>query len=619
MKKLKLHVLLYKAIGALLIGLFVFYLQKSYFSVPKYGDLPALIFLLVIEAVFLLLPYIADKIAATLLLVLYTVYYIGEKMYYFFFKQYIFINSAFDLIGEAKDYSGDFFRNFSSTEIITLLLLVLVIAAIWIIGRKKGYNRLCIPVIILVSLILGATSYLLLDKNSKKLDDAYLDPFNNNYTDSDRYVYESIPSSEQFVELFGIEEYLMKDLEKNILRISEVSDKEIEEIGEFLSQNLPYESNEYTGIFEGKHLIIIEAESLNMAAINEDLTPTLYRLFHEGWNFTNFLAPMLTGSTSDAEVMTNTSLIPINKGEIVSHKYFDNYYPTTLAKGFLKAGYPNAMSYHTGYYMYYSRDKFFPNLGYDPLFGPSELTIESGSSDLEIVKPLTYITIGMDKSYSFWITYSGHQPYTADSIDKEGNDNTKAEYKEYLQIVKDYYPNLKEEAQVYIAKNISLDKAVEFLIANFRFANKIDDLVIVIYGDHFVKGEFDEDNIYANTGSTFKDTPLVIYNSTIEGKEIKKYCTNIDILPTLFNLFNIEYDKSTILGNDIFDDRYHGFNFTPSWDITTDDFAYSLTKGFTRLSISEDEAKKEVERYQKYQEISNNIFISDYFNPEKVQ
>ena len=617
MKRPKVHILLYKAIGALLTGLFIFYLQKSYFDVPKYGDLPALIFLLAIEAVYLLLPYIADKIAVTILLVLYTVYYIGQRTYYVFFKQYILINSAFDLFGEAKDYSNDFFRNFTSTEIITIILLILVIAAIWIIGRKKKYNKLCIPVIILISLILGSTSYLLLDKNSRKLDDAYLDPFNNEYTDSDRYVYDVIPSSEQFVELFGIEEYLMKDFEKNILKVQAVSDKEISEIDEFLAANLPYETNEYTGIFEGKHLIIIEAESLNMAAINEDLTPTLYYLFKEGWNFTNFLAPMLTGSTSDAEVMTNTSLIPINKGEIVSHKYYDNYYPTTLAKGFLKAGYPNAMSYHIGYYMYYSRDKFFPSLGYDTMFGPTELVIEPGSSDLEIVKPLTYITIGMDKSFSFWITYSGHQPYTADSIYDEGNDNTKAEYEKYLQAVKEHYPDLKEEAQVYIAKNMSLDRALEFLIANYRFAGKIDDLVLVIYGDHYVKGTFDEENIYASTGSTFRDTPLIIYNSTIEAKEISKHCTNIDILPTLFNLFNIEYDKNTVLGNDIFDERYHGFSFTPAWTIRTDDYTYSLTDGFSDLKISEEDAKKEVERYQAYQKISNNIFMSDYFNEEK--
>lgn len=613
MKKFQFHIILYKLIGMLFVGLFIFYLQKSYFDVPKYGDLPALIFLLMFEAIYLILPYIVDKIVISTMLILYTVYYIGQRTYYIFFKQYIYISSAFDLFGEAKDYSNDFFRNFTSKEILTLGLLILVLVLIWIIGKKKKYNKLCIPVMVLSSLIICGMSLLLVEKNNKKLDDAYLDPFFNSYTDSDNYVYETIPSSERFVELFGIEEFLVKDVEKNILKIQEISNKEIEEIDEFLNSNLPCESNEYTGIFEGKHLLLIEAESLNALAINKDLTPTLYRIFDEGLNFTNFLAPTLMGSTSDAEVMSNTSLIPVNSGAIVSHKYYDNYYPTTLAKGFLKAGYPNAMSFHVGYWKYYSRDKFFPNLGYDAMFGPTELLIEPGSSDLEMVKPITYITVSMDKSFSFWITYSGHQPYTADSIDKEGNENTHNEYTEYLKIVKDYFPNLQEEVQVYIAKNISLDRALEFLIKNYEIAGKLDDLVIAIYGDHFPKGDFDDDTIYEETGVHINDTPFVIYNSATQGQVIEKNCTNIDIMPTLFNMFNIEYDKNTILGNDIFDDNYHGFSFNSTWTITTDNYTYSLKDGFTNLKIDENKAKKEIERYHLYQKISNNIFKSDYF------
>lgn len=617
MKKLKFNIFIYKLIGLFILGAFIIYLQCSYFDVPKYGDLPAIIFLLIIEGIYLLLPYVFDKVFASITMFLYTLYYLLQETYFAFFKQYILLKTAFDMFNEAKDYSGEFFKYFTFKEIITVILLVLAIVLICIIKKRKKYNKTIKLVYIVIALLLLIISLLLINKNNYKLDDSYLDPFNTSYVESDKYIYEKMPSSEEFVKMFGIEEFLIKDFNQNVLGNNDVSKKELEEIKTFLNENLPYMTNEYTGIFEGKQIIVIEAESLNMAAINKDLTPTLYRLMNEGFNFSNFLAPTLPGSTSDAEVMINTSLVPINKGEITSHKYYDNYYPTTLAKGFLSAGYNTTSVYHSGYFLYYNRDKFFPNLGYKEFFGPTELVIEQGSSDLEIVKPLTYINIDMDKTFTFWITYSGHQPYSPESIYSEGNDNTKQEYEQYLQIVKDYYPNLNEEAQVYIAKNISLDKALEFLITNYDIANKLDDLVLVIYGDHYVKGTFDEDNIYENTGSTFEDTPLIIYNSAIKGKEIIKHCTDIDVLPTLFNMFNISYDKSTILGNDIFDERYHGFSFNRNWEIMTDDYNYSISEGFSDLKIDEEVAKKEVERYIKYQEISNNIFVSNYFKEDE--
>lgn len=65
------------------------------------------------------------------------------------------------------------------------------------------------------------------------------------------------------------------------------------------------------------------------------------------------------------------------------------------------------------------------------------------------------------------------------------------------------------------------------------------------------------------------------------------------------------------------DERYHGFSFNRNWEIMTDDYNYSISEGFSDLKIDEEVAKKEVERYIKYQEISNNIFISNYFKEDE--
>ena len=45
---------------------------------------------------------------------------------------------------------------------------------------------------------------------------------------------------------------------------------------------------------------------------------------------------------------------------------------------------------------------------------------------------------------------------------------------------------------------------------------------------------------------------LILYNSTVEHQVIDKVTTQLDVLPTLYNLFNIEYDSRLIMGKDIF-------------------------------------------------------------------
>ena len=46
--------------------------------------------------------------------------------------------------------------------------------------------------------------------------------------------------------------------------------------------------NAYTGMFQDKNLILFTAESFSPWFISEELTPTLYRLTHEGFVFDNF-------------------------------------------------------------------------------------------------------------------------------------------------------------------------------------------------------------------------------------------------------------------------------------------------------------------------------------------
>lgn len=49
---------------------------------------------------------------------------------------------------------------------------------------------------------------------------------------------------------------------------------------------------------------------------------------------------------------------------------------------------------------------------------------------------------------------------------------------------------------------------------------------------------------------------MVIYNSATPGKAITKYTSIIDLLPTLLNMFNMDYDPRLYLGTDIFSNNH---------------------------------------------------------------
>ena len=49
--------------------------------------------------------------------------------------------------------------------------------------------------------------------------------------------------------------------------------------------------------------------------------------------------------------------------------------------------------------------------------------------------------------------------------------------------------------------------------------------------------------------------PFIIYNSEEDKKIISnKYSSSLDVLPTILNLFGVEFDSRLLMGKDIFSD-----------------------------------------------------------------
>ena len=109
---------------------------------------------------------------------------------------------------------------------------------------------------------------------------------------------------------------------------------------------------------------------------------------------------------------------------------------------------------------------------------------------------------------------------------------------------------------------------------------------------------------------------LAIYNSEIKDPIIiDKYASNIDILPTLYNLFNIKYDSRLLIGKDILADNNDGIVIFNDRSFITKDGKYnSLNNSFIKYNeVSNGYLENKInEVYNKYL-YSRLILEKDYY------
>ena len=336
--------------------------------------------------------------------------------------------------------------------------------------------------------------------------------------------------------------------------INEEENSMVKSMHEYFKNVTPTKQNEYTGIFKGKNLIYITAEGFDKIAIDESLTPTLYKLANNGFVFENYYQPLFTVSTSDGEYMFLNSLIP-KEGVWSFYRSSNIYLPFGIGNVFKREGYSTVNAYHDHTYTYYNRDKSHPNLGFDKYIGCGNGLEELincktwPESDVEMISATVDDYINSDNFMTYYMTVSGHLNYTF-----TGN------YISYKN--KDLVKNLPytDHVKAYLAANIELDRAIESLINKLKEKGKLDDTVIVISPDHYPYGlKTSELNEISDTDRSDKfemfHTSLILYNSEIEENvKVTKYVSSIDVLPTIYNLFGIKYDSRLLMGRDALSD-----------------------------------------------------------------
>ena len=325
----------------------------------------------------------------------------------------------------------------------------------------------------------------------------------------------------------------------------------------YIAAQTPALENEYTGMFRGKNLIIITAESFNYTVIDPELTPTLHRLVTQGIEFTNFYEPLWSGCTSGGE-LANLSGLAMN---CEMNTYSKQKPFNTIGRLLMNEGY-FSRAYHNNIYTFYDRHKTHANLGYEEFIGMGN-GLEEGvkdvwpQSDMEMFDFTLPQYIDKQPFSIYYMTVSGHCRYSTG-----GNAQTRKNW----DLVQDL--PYSDGVKAYIACNLELEKGLASLVKQLEDAGIADDTVIVMAPDHYPYGlgkawGLKHDGLAELYGVKKYDlfqrdkNTLIIWSGCLEDMDLKidaPVCS-VDILPTLSNLFGVTYDSRLTIGRDVLGDE----------------------------------------------------------------
>lgn len=320
------------------------------------------------------------------------------------------------------------------------------------------------------------------------------------------------------------------------------------------------EAIDYAGIAEGRNLIVIQLEAFQNFVIGASyngkmITPNLNLLLEkDSISFDNYYAIIGKGNTADAEFATLNSLYPVIDGE--SYRlYTKNTYnglPWQLkSKGYVTYG------FHGNEANFWNRLEAYPYQGIDNFYSIENLDdteqIGLGISDSSVFLQMVDIMKKEENPFfSFVISLTSHHPYEMPEELCEIEilpEDEGSKFANYLQSV--HYT----------------DKAIGELVSKLKKEGLYEDTVIAFYGDHHgLNCTMDDNDVYVGRylGRDYGyeemlKVPCIIHipRSGVS-KKISTLGCQVDFLPTMAFLMNLELEQPYIMGQNLLAAE-HGF------------------------------------------------------------
>ena len=423
-------------------------------------------------------------------------------------------------------------------------------------------------------------------------------------------------------------------------------------------ENLKYNNdNKYTGILEGYNVVYVHMESVQNFLMNqkfngEEVTPNLNKLAKEGMFFSNFYPQISTGTSSDAEYIMLTGLLPSSSGTVFV-SYPDNKFVSIAT--LLKEKNYHTFSMHGNYASMWNRSKVHPNLGYEEMifrdqFEYDELTqtVGLGINDKDFFAQGLEKLVNMENTYDNYfgtiITLSNHSPFKHNEIFDYDLSVTYTDEETKEEKTTCYL--CEENIGDYLVSSHYSDEALGEFINYIKESESFNNTLFVFYGDHDAKFsqkdinylynyDFKTGKLKDSTDPTYveydnvahnlnKKTPLIFWtkNNKLKYKlrgEIKNVMGMYDTMPTLLNMLNIDYDLT--LGHDIFNIKEDNYVVFPNGNYLTNKIYYNNSTGVETKVSDKDVDEEYITKYKEQAElelsVSNAIIMYDLRDEEQ--
>ncbi len=551
----KYYYVLILAIPFILIDLFTRYKVEFYGLFKPVPNLFTILWIFLVLALSLFTKKRLGKIIYSIFFILSLAIYLVNNIY-FSMTGVFFDFSMVLLASEGSSYLLDSIKNCNS---LVYLLLIPIIFSFFVSLKvfpkhEKGHYK-ALVISIFAFIILHSITPVFLGKANEELTwSTWRNP---------RNIYISFNDNNKSLKVSGLYEYTARGFYMTFLKSKQtVNEQDIAFLKEEYSKENDKKKNRYTGKQKGNNLIIVQLEGVDSWLINKNDTPTLYNMMRNSINFTNHYSYYNGGgSTFNSEFAVNTGFITPLSYTQNAYTFNKNSFPYSLAHLFKKEGY-SVNAFHMNTKEFYSRGTNYKNWGYDNYYGLVDLGTYKDNSyylDRELILNEDFNEkMFSDKPFvDYIITYTNHMPFSSEKgnckmlldLDSEENENVSYDLNE-------------EDCARRQAKET--DYMMELLLNELKTRNLYNNTTIVVLTDHYLYTLSDKTILdkYKNTSNNLINyTPFFIWNNGKDKKTVKTVTSQLNVLPTILNLFGIDYNPVNYIGSDALDNNYQKIVF----------------------------------------------------------
>lgn len=333
----------------------------------------------------------------------------------------------------------------------------------------------------------------------------------------------------------------------------ELTEEETAQINEFFEQKENLPDNEYAGMLKGKNLVVIQVESLESFIVGKEvngqkITPVMDELISKGLYFPNIYEQVNEGTSSDSDLMINTSMFPLRRGSTFFR------YPSTeynSLPNLLEEINYDTVAIHPDKGSFWNYVNGLKGIGFNEFIDYYSFDIDEeiglGISDESYFRQVVPMLKNLKEPfYAFTVTLTSHGPFDLPKEKRVLNLDSELD---------------KSELGGYFESIKYTDAQIGEFLKQLDNEGLLDDTVVVIEGDHTGVHKYYNSSIekLSNKEDWYLDNgnhtiPFIIWSKDMnEGKTFDTIGGQIDIMPSLLYLMDVDNDKyiNTAIGRNL--------------------------------------------------------------------